>query len=102
MEEKIKSVDTVNLVFSVLDVTDTALHIQMLPSAVFDKVARNNKTIIVITLKENTSNEKTMNVIEKIRDICDKYYVSEMTAMILNTMNLSQQEIVAYILLAVF
>lgn len=102
LEEKIKSVDTVNLVASVFDVTDTALPIQMLPSDVLDKVARNNETIIMITLKENTSNEKTMNAIEKIRDICDKYYVSGMTAMALDTMNLSQQEIVAYILLAVF
>lgn len=102
LENKIKDIAGVNEVLSVADITDETIPIDMLPSDVVSKVTNGDKTIMVITFDETTSNDKTISAVEEMREVVkDSSTVSGMTAMVLDTMNLSNKEIVAYVVIAV-
>ena len=102
MEENIKKIDGVNQVISIADVTDTTIPINMLPDDVKDKLYKDDRTVIVVTFKTSTSEETTINAIRELRKTVDKSsHVSGMTAMVLDTMDLSNKEVLAYIIVAV-
>ena len=102
LENKIKDIAGVNEVLSVADITDETIPIDMLPSDVVSKVTNGDKTIMVVTFDETTSNDKTISAVEEMREVVkDSSTVSGMTAMVLDTMNLSNKEIVAYVVIAV-
>lgn len=102
VEKRIKKIDGVNEVISLADVTDTTLPWSMIPDEVTDKLVKDGKTIILVTFSGSTSNESTMGAVEDLRNVVgDANTVSGMTAMVLDTMNLSNKEIVAYVVLAV-
>lgn len=102
LEDKIKDIDGVNEVMSIADITDETIPIDMLPSEIVNKVTNKDKTIMVVTFKESTSNDKTISAVEQMREtVKDSSTVSGMTAMVLDTMNLSNQEIAAYVVIAV-
>ena len=102
LEKEIKQIEGVNQTLSVVDITDTVLPIEMLPSQIIEKIYNENTTVILVTLSTSTSEESTIHAIEELRELVnDKNKVSGMTAMVLDTMELSEQEIVAYIIIAV-
>lgn len=102
LEQKIKTIEGVNQVLSIADVTDETIPISMLPDELLEKLYKNNKTAILVTFKTSTSDEETMNALENLRNtVDDASNVSGMTAMVLDTMNLSNKEMAIYILLAV-
>lgn len=102
LEDKIKDIDGVNEVMSIADITDETIPIDMLPSEIVNKVTNKDKTIMVVTFKESTSNDKTISAVKQMREtVKDASTVSGMTAMVLDTMNLSNQEIAAYVVIAV-
>lgn len=102
LENKIKDIAGVNEVLSVADITDETIPIDMLPSDVVSKVTNGDKTIMVVTFDETTSHDKTISAVEEMREVVkDSSTVSGMTAMVLDTMNLSNKEIVAYVVIAV-
>lgn len=102
LEEKIKKIDSVNQVLSIADVTDAVIPITMLPDRILEKVYKDGQTVIVVTFSGGTSEEGTMNAIAELRQVVgDASRVSGMTAMVLDTMNLSSEEMLVYIVLAV-
>ena len=102
LEDKIKKIDGVEKVVSLSDLTGTTIPKEMLPSEVVDKVSKGNSELMLITFKTSTSNEQTLDAVREIRNITDKSTkVGGMTAMVLDTMDLSNQEIVAYVIIAV-
>ena len=102
LENKIKDIAGVNEVLSVADITDETIPIDMLPSDVVSKITNGDKTIMVVTFDETTSNDKTISAVEEMREVVkDSSTISGMTAMVLDTMNLSNKEIVAYVVIAV-
>ncbi len=102
LEDKIKDIEHVNSVLSVADVTDRTVPLEMLPSEVLDKVFDDGKTTIVVTFDTGTSESATIEAVEKLREVVgESSHVSGMTAMVLDTMNLSNQEMFIYIVLAV-
>lgn len=102
LENKIKNVEGVNEVVSLYDVIGTSIPVEMLPSEVTSKLHKDNTDLIFITFKDGTSNEKTINAVEEIRSITkDSCKLSGMSSMVLDTMNLSEQEIMIYIIIAV-
>lgn len=102
LENKIKKIDGVNEVLSIADVTDETIPLEMLPSDVLEKVTAKDKTIIVVTFDETTSHDKTISAVENMRNVVkDASSISGMTAMVLDTRNLSNQEIAAYVIIAV-
>jgi len=102
LEDKIKKIESVNQVLSIADITDYTIPIDMLPDEILNKVYQKDKTVIVVTFQNAISDETTMQAIEELREVVnDASSVSGMTAMVLDTMNISNEEMSAYILLAV-
>ncbi len=102
LERKIKQIDGVNQVLSIADLTDTSIPMSMIPEDILEKVYQNDQTLILVTFKDAISDENTMNAIEDLRIVVDDASkVSGMTSMVLDTMNISNEEMVAYIILAV-
>src|SRR5574344_465239 len=102
LEEQIRKIDGVEKVATIDDVTGTTIPKEMLPSDIVDKVYKDNATMMLITFSESTSNEKTLDAVQKIRDITDeRVKIGGMSAMVLDTMNLSNKEVTIYVLIAV-
>lgn len=102
LEDKIKDIKNVNAVYSVADVIDTTIPYDMLPDEVKDKLYSDNETIIFVTFDGSTSEDSTITAVRELREtVNDATRVSSMTAMVIDTMDLSNQEIVAYVAIAV-
>ena len=100
LEKKYRNIDGVNKVFSMSDVLDTTISYDVLPDEVKDKLYRDGTSVILITFENGSSDEVTLNALSDMREITDGN-ISSMSAMVLDTMNLSNKEIVVYIALAV-
>jgi len=102
LEEKLKTVNTVNEVISINDVTNGSIPLDMLPNDITEKLKSTKSTLIMVTLSDSTSSDVTLSAIEDIRKIVgDANQVSSMSAMVLDTRDLSNKEIVAYVIIAV-
>jgi predicted RND superfamily exporter protein len=102
LENKIKDIDGVANVASYADLTGTTIPKEMLPNDIVNKISKDNSDLLLITFKDSTSSETTMKSVEKIREITnDTTKVGGMSSMVLDTKNLSEQEIVIYIAIAV-
>lgn len=102
LEEEIKNVDGVNEVISLYDVLGTTVPVEMLPYEIVDKVHQDGTDILMITFSNSTSSEETIEAVSKIREISSgKLNQSGMSSMVLDTMNLSEKEIIVYIIIAV-
>ena len=102
LEKEYKKIEGVNKVISSYDVIGTTVPIEMLPNEIVEKFHQDNTDLLFVTFKDSTSSTSTINAIEKIKDISsDKVKVSGMSAMVLDTMNLSEKEIAIYIVIAV-
>ena len=102
LEDKIRKIDSVNLVASLVDVTDTTVPMDILPDDVLKKLHRDEKNVIVVTFENGTSDEVTMKAVEKLRSVVgNASSVSGMSAMVLDTRDVSNSEMLAYIIIAV-
>lgn len=100
LEDDIKLINGVEKVVSVYDVTGSTIPIEFLPSDVVDKVKQDESTIMLVTFEGSTSSSKTLDAVAEIRELVDDN-VGGMSAMALDTMDLSEQEIAIYIVIAV-
>ena len=102
LEDKIREVESVNQVISVADVTGTAIPLDFLPSEVREKAIRDDSQLMIITFSEGTSDEKTLDAVEKIRGIAgESCLVGGMSAMVLDTKMLFKSETLLYVSIAV-
>lgn len=102
LEDQIRNIDGVLLVESASDLVGTTIPLEMLPSEIVSKVHKDNTDLLLITFKDGTSSEATTNAVSKIREITSSNVkVGGMSAMVLDTRELSDQEITIYILIAV-
>ena len=102
LEDKIREVESVNQVISVADVTGTAIPLDFLPSEVRGKAIRDDSQLMLITFSEGTSDEKTLDAVEKIRNIAgESCVVGGMRAMVLDTKMLFKSETLLYVSIAV-
>lgn len=102
LKDKITKVKGVNEVLSIYDVFGTNIPIDVLPSEIKDKIHKDNTDLMFITFKYSTSDERTINAVEEIRNITDhKLMQGGMSSMVLDTMNLSNEEITVYVIIAV-
>ncbi|HPZ23978.1 MAG TPA: hypothetical protein PLC25_03975, partial [Bacilli bacterium] len=100
LEDKIKEIDGVEKVVTIDDLTGTTIPVSMLPTEFKDKVAKDGSTLMLITFKESTSNQETLDAVQSIRDLTgESVKVGGMSAMVLDTMNLSNSEIAIYIVI---
>lgn len=101
LEKKIKKIDGVNQVASVADVIGTTIPKEMLPDEVLEKLYHDDTSIILVTFKESTSKDSTVEAVEELRKIVDPNSISSMTSMVLDTRDLSAKEFFAYVAIAV-
>lgn len=102
LEQKIKDIKGVNGVASVVDVLDTTIPYEMLPDEIGDKIYKDGETVILVTYKDSTSTENTIKAVEKTRKVVrDANQVSSMTSMVIDTKNISDQELFTYVVIAV-
>ena len=102
LEQKIKDIKGVNGVASVVDVLDTTIPHEMLPDEIGDKIYKDGETVILVTYKDSTSTENTIKAVEKTRKVVrDANQVSSMTSMVIDTKNISDQELFTYVVIAV-
>ena len=102
LEDKIKKINGVNKVISINDITDITIPIDMIPDEIIGKIKKDDSTLMLVTFKGSTSDEDTIEAVKKLRGVLkNPNVVSGMTAMVVDTMELSDKEIVAYILIAV-
>ena len=102
LENRIKNIDGVSKVFSFYDITDVSIPVDILPDDLLNKTVNGNSTIMIVTFDKSTSDESTIEAVIELRDIAKHpEKISGMTAMIVDTMDLSEQEITIYILIAV-
>lgn len=101
-EKELKKFDNVSMVASVADVLGEGVPKEILPNEVREKVYKDDTTAIMVTFKSAISSDETMETVEKIRNIADdKFEISGMTAVLLDTKELSNSEMVYYVIIAV-
>ena len=102
LEEKIRKIDNVEKVASIADVLGSNIPVEMLPDDIKNKAYKDNETLMLVTFKEQISSDATMNSVEELRKITDEHCkISGMTATVLDTRNLSDSEVVIYVIIAV-
>ena len=101
LENEFKKVDGVNKVISVYDLLDSGIPKSMLPKDIGNKLYKDNETIIMVTFNGSTSEDETINSVRELRQIVEGDTISSMTAMVVDTMDLANQEIVTYVVIAV-
>ena len=102
LEDKIKKIDSVNKVVSIADVTGTTVPVEMLPDKVLEKLYHGDTTVIMVTFSGGTSQDTTVDAVRELRKVVkDANRVSSMTSMVIDTMDLSNQELAIYVTIAV-
>ena len=102
LEEKIKDIKNVKEVCSIANALGTTIPYDMLPDEIQDKLYNDKETVIFITFNGSTSEDSTIEAVRSIREVVkDANKVSSMTAMVIDTMDLSNSELVAYVSIAV-
>jgi len=102
LERKLKQVDGVNRVITAYDALGDTIPIEILPSEIRNKISKNNSNLMLITYKDSTSSEETLKAVDEVKKITkDKCKIGGMSALVLDTMNLSNKEILIYIVIAV-
>ena len=102
LEDEIKSIDGVEKVVSINDITGTSIPIDVLPDDVVSKFKKGDTQLMLITFRNSTSDDETLDAVSKIRKITDdNVKLGGMSSMVLDTMELSNKEIVIYVVIAV-
>ena len=102
LEDKIKTLDTVGKVVSINDITGTSIPKEALPEKIQKKIYSGDATIIFTTFKDGISADSTLQTIKDLRKIVgDQCKVSGMSAGIVDTKDLSDSEVIIYVMIAV-
>lgn len=102
LEDDIKQVGNVEKVIGISDVLGTSIPTDMLPDEVKDKVYKDGDTAILVTFKDAISSDETLKTIEELRNTTsNQCKISGMSATVLDTRDLSNSEIVIYVVIAV-
>lgn len=102
LENEIKKIKGVNKVVTAYDMVGSTIPLEMLPSDISSKVRNGSSDIMLITYDDSTSSEGTLTAVSEVRKITKNLCkVGGMSAMVLDTMDLSETEILAYTVIAV-
>ena len=101
LENEIKKINGVNKVISIADVTDVSIPIEMLPNEILEKVDKGNETVILVTFNGTTSEKETLDAFENLRELAGSKKISGMSGMVVDTRDLSNKEMLTYVILAV-
>ena len=101
LENKIKQIDQVSMCISTADVLGTKVPIDFLPDEIKNKAYKDGTTLMVITFKEGISDDDTLLAIKELREIAgDKAKYSGMSAIVIDTKELSDSEMMIYVVIS--
>ena len=102
LEDKYRQIDTVTKVVSISDFAGTNIPVSMLPEEITSKVAKDDSELILVLFSESTSDDKTLAAVDEMRKISDKRVkIGGMSAMVLDTKELFNSEMLLYVVIAV-
>ena len=102
LEDEVRKISGVSKVFSIQDVISTTIPKEMLPKEVLSKLYNKDTSIMMVTFKDSTSSDSTINAVRELRKVVgDASKVSSMTSLVLDTMDLSNEEVVFYVVVAI-
>ncbi|NCB93077.1 MAG: hypothetical protein EOM40_11050 [Clostridia bacterium] len=102
LKKQIEGVEHVNKVLWYDSLADITLPIEMLPEEIKDAFNSDDSTMMFIIFDTTTSADETMDAISDIRQIAGKQcFLSGMSAIVTDTKNLAESEVVIYVLIAV-
>ena len=102
LKNDIKEVDHVTQIVNLQDVINPDMPTEMLPEKVANKLNNKNATLLGVFFDTSTSDEKTLEAVEQIREISNKdTYVSGLSAMVIDLKNLCEEEEPKYVAVAV-
>ncbi|MCR5168737.1 MAG: MMPL family transporter [Oscillospiraceae bacterium] len=102
LKEKIEAVDGVEEVIWYDTAADISIPMELIPQKYYDAFNSENSTLMAIFFTDGTSADKTLGAIEEIRSIAGKQcFLSGMSAVILDTRDLTQRETPIYVVIAV-
>ena len=102
LEDEFRNTENVEKVIGLSDVTGTSIPLEMLTDEVKEKVYKDGATPILVTFKDGISDDTTLKTIEQLREITDdRCKISGMSAVVIDTRDLANSEIVVYVTIAV-
>lgn len=102
LENDFRQIDGVTNVISINDLTGTSIPVDILPKEIKDKVAKDNTKLVLVTFSNSTSDDLTLDAVDKMRDIADeRVKIGGMSAMVLDTKELFNSQMLLYIAIAV-
>lgn len=102
LENEFRRIKGVSQVISIDDIIGTTIPIEMIPNNIRDKVAKDNTKLVLITFENSTSDDITLNAVEEMRNIADSSVkIGGMSAMVLDTKELFNSQMLLYIVVAV-
>ncbi|WP_141706174.1 efflux RND transporter permease subunit [Caloranaerobacter ferrireducens] len=102
IKEKISQIDGVEKVFWISDFLDESIPKEILPSEIKDMFFRENSTLLTIQFENEAASDETQKAIEDIRKVLNKQcFLSGMSAIVKDTIDLADRETPIYVLLAV-
>ena len=102
LKGKIEAVDGVEEVIWYDTAADISIPMELIPQKYYNAFNSENSTLMAIFFTDGTSADKTLGAIEEIRSIAGKQcFLSGMSAVILDTRDLTQRETPIYVVIAV-
>ena len=102
LKTRIEAVDHVSKVVWYDSFADLSIPMEMLPEKIRSAFNSDNSTMMFIIFETTTSADETMAAIEDIRDLAGKQcFLSGMSAIVTDTKNLAESEVVIYVVIAV-
>lgn len=101
LEEDFRNIESVGYVASINDIIGTTIPIEMLPSELISKVAKENSKLVLVTFENSTSDDLTLTAVEEMRKMTDsRVKIGGMSAMVLDTKELFNSEMLLYVVIA--
>lgn len=102
LKEKIEAVDGVEEVIWYDTAADISIPMELIPQKYYDAFNSDDSTLMAIFFTDGTSADKTLGAIEEIRSLAGKQcFLSGMSAVILDTRDLTERETPIYVVIAV-
>ena len=102
LEKDFKKLNNVAMAISTADAIGEGIPIEMLPDEIQEKVYKDGSTIMLVTFNEGISDDETLQTVVKMRELADnRVEIGGMSAVVVDTKDLSDQEILIYVVISV-
>ncbi len=102
LKAEIQNVDGVKDVIWYDSVFDISVPMEMLPDSIYEAFNAEDSTMMFILFEDTTSADRTIEAVREIRSLCNKQcFLTGMSAVLVDTQDLSESEAPIYVMMAV-